>query len=110
MTTTATNATTTAAARPALTHRLRRIAVAAGLTVAFAGTAALAVNVSRDETQDPSPTIVVPGPYGNLPNLNNLGVNSTPSPTIVVPGPYGNLPNLNNFGVTVPTVGAEAGH
>jgi len=45
----------------------------------------------------------VPGPYGNLPNLNDLGVASSPSPTIVVPGPYGNLPNLNDLGVTVPT-------
>ena len=75
MTTTAPNTTTTATARLAPhTHRLRRIAIAAGLTVAFVGTAALATNVLRDEAQHHSPAVVVPGPYNGLPNLNDLGV------------------------------------
>ncbi|MEO8697346.1 MAG: hypothetical protein ABI658_27835 [Acidimicrobiales bacterium] len=111
MTTTATNTTTAATVRPAAhTHRLRRIAVAAGLTVAFAGTAALATNVLRDETQHHPPAVVVPGPYNGLPNLNDLGMTSGPSPTIVIPGFYNGLPNLSDFGVTVPTVGAGTGH
>jgi hypothetical protein len=111
MTTTATNTTTTATARPAThTHRVRRMAIAASLTVAFAGTAALATNVLRDETQHHSTAVVVPGPYNGLPNLNDLGVTPAPSPTIVVPGPYNGLPNLNDLGVTVPTDPTGTGH
>ena len=109
--TTTTNTTATAAAHSATrTLRLRRIAIAAGLTVAFAGTAALATNVLRDETQHHSTAVVVPGPYNGLPNLNDLGVTVVPSPTIVVPAPYNGLPNLNDLGVTVPTIAAGTGH
>ena len=108
MTTTATTTTTSATARPApQTYRLRRIAIAAGLTVVFAGTAALATNVLRDETERHSPAVVVPGPYTNgLPNLNELGLTPAPSPAIVMVAPYNGLPNLKDLGVTVPTVGA----
>jgi hypothetical protein len=84
MTTTDTNMNTTTRPAPH-TYRLRRIAIAAALTGAFAGTAALATNVLRDETQHHSPAVVVPGPYNGLPNLNDLGV-------------------------TVPTVSAGTGH
>jgi hypothetical protein len=110
MTTTATTTTTTVTARSALhTRRLRRIAVAAGLTVAFTGTAALATNVLRDATKDHTQTIVVPAPYNGLPNLRELGVNTAPAATIVVPAPYNALPNLRQLGVTIPTSDAAAG-
>jgi hypothetical protein len=111
MTTTATNTTTTTA-RSAVSHgrRVRRIVVAAGLTAAFAGTAALAISVLRDDAPDNhTPAVVVVAPYNGLPNVNDLGVNPAPTPTIVVPGPYNGLPNLNDLGVTVPTVAARTG-
>jgi hypothetical protein len=103
--------TTTHTARPATqAHRVRRIALAAGLAVAFAGTAALATNVLRDDTQHHTPAAFVPGPYNGLPNLAELGVNTNPTSATYVPGPYNGLPNLAELGVTVPTVPAGTGH
>ena len=111
MTTTATKTNTTTMTRPAPhTHRLRRIVVAAGLAAAFAGTAALATNVLRDETQHRPTAVVVPAPYNGLPNLNDLGVTLAPLPTIVVVAPYNGLPNLAEVGVTFPTVPTGTGH